>query len=432
MTNTLNPLLFPLIFLAGLGFGILVAVIWKNKELSSSREKLREIETRLELEREKILEQESFLAAANHTLRDSFSALSKEALEKNSESLLQVAKLQLEKFQETAKGDLELRHQSIADLVRPVKESLEKVDVKLAEVEKSRVGDFSKMQEQISRLVFSESELRQETSKLVNALRRPNVRGRWGEIQLKRVVEIAGMLNYCDFFEQETMHGEGEKLRPDMVIRLPGEREVVIDSKVPLQAFLDAIEQTDEALRESRLRSHADYVRQHVVQLGSKSYWERLKRTPEFVVLFLPSESFFSSALEIDPSLIEFAATKRVVLATPTTLISLLQAVSVGWREEQLAKNTKEVQRIGRDFYEKADVLARHFHSLRKGIDSVVKSYNDAAGSFETRFLGAARKFKELGVPTGSEIEELTSIDRAPRELRVIPEGEGTLEAAES
>lgn len=413
------------IFLFGLTIGALIVLTVKNKEIGTTRENLKEIETRLLVERDKFLEQEEFLKTANLTLRETFQALSAEALERNSSNVIELAKLQLEKFQEGAKSDLDLRHRSIAELVRPMKESLEKVDGKLGDVEKARLVDNTRMQEQLSLLMQSEQQLRQETSKLVTALRRPNVRGRWGEIQLRRVVEIAGMVNYCDFIEQEAMHGEGEKLRPDMRIKLPSEREIVIDSKVPLQAFLDALDLPDENMRALKLKSHADQVRQHIIQLSSKIYWERLERTPEFVVLFLPSEAFFSSALELDPELIEFAVKRRVIPATPTTLISLLQAVSIGWREEQLAKNAREIQEVGREFYEKADVLAKHVKKLGSALESAVRYYNDSVGSFETRFLTAARKFKDLGVPAGNDIEELEVIERTPRELRALA-GPGT------
>ena len=404
-------------FFFGALLGVLIALIIRNKTVSQLTLDLAEVRTRFEVDKERQLQFDQFQELSKQALKDSFQALSSEALERNSHSLMEIAKLQLEKVHESQKGELELKQQGIAELLKPVRDQLEKVDGKLEQVEKTRVGDSAKIQEQIALLVNSENKLRTETGKLVAALRTPNVRGRWGEIQLRRVAEIAGMVNYCDFFEQKTISTEADKLRPDMTVRLPGEREIVVDSKVPLHSFLEALDIEDIAVRESKLREHAVHVKRHVDQLSSKSYWDKFERTPEFVVLFLPSESFFSAALEIDPNLLEYSATKKIIMATPTTLISLLQAVSVGWREEQLAKNTREIQKLGKDFYEKAEILARHFQGIRRGLDSAVKSYNDAAGSFESRFLSAARKFKELGVPASKEIEELVPLDSAPREV---------------
>ena len=410
------------IFICGAVIGILLTLLSRNKKESKLTIELADAKTRLEVEKERQAQFDQFQELSKEALKDSFQALSSEALERNSNSLMEIAKLQLEKVHESQKGDLELKQQGIADLLKPVREQLEKVDGKLEQVERTRAGESIKIQEQISLLVNSESKLRVETGKLVNALRTPNVRGRWGEIQLRRVAEIAGMINYCDFFEQKTVTADADKFRPDMTVRLPGDRDIVVDSKVPLHSFLEALDIEDIAMRESKLRDHALHVKRHVDQLSSKGYSEKLERTPEFVVLFLPSESFFSAALELDPSLIEYAATKRIILATPTTLISLLQAVSVGWREEQLAKNTREIQKIGKDFYDRAEVLARGFQDIGRGLDSVVKNYNKTISSFESRFLTSARKFKELGVPAAKDIEELIPLESAPREVVYVVE----------
>jgi DNA recombination protein RmuC len=405
------------LFLLGFFAGGLIVYFFKSKSENKLQIELTAAKTRLEVEKETQLQIDRYQELSKQTLKESFQALSSEALEKNSHSLIEIAKLQLEKVHESQKGELELKQQGIADLLKPVREQLEKVDGKLESVEKSRVGESAKIQEQISLLVHSENRLRTETGRLVSALRTPNVRGRWGEIQLRRVAEIAGMINYCDFFEQQTFTSDQDRLRPDMIVKLPGGREIIVDSKVPMQSFLDALAIEDQTIREAKLREHAGLVKRHVDQLKSKNYWENSKRAPEFVVLFLPSESFFSAALEMDPGLLEYAALKNVILGTPTTLISLLQAVSVGWREEQLAKSTMEIQKIGKDFYDKAAILAGHFDGIRKGLDSAVRNYNQAVTSFETRFLSAARKFKELGVPATKDIEELAPIDAAPREV---------------
>ncbi len=404
----------------GMLLGAAAIFILRVRGESKLRLELAEAKTTLELERRHYQQNREFQELSQQTLRESFQALSGEALERSKQSLIEIAKLQLEKVHESQKGELELRQQSIKELLQPVKEQLLKVDSKLEQVEKTRIGEGVKLQEQISHLVASESRLREETTKLVHALRTPNVRGRWGEIQLRRCVEIAGMVSYCDFYEQQSVMSENDRLRPDMLIRLPNERQVVIDSKVPMQSFLDALGIADAAQRQSKLEEHAALVKRHVDQLGEKKYWDSFERSPEFVVLFLPSESFFSSALETNPNLIEYAANKKVILATPTTLISLLQAVSLGWREEQLAQNAREVQRIGKDFYDKAQILAKHFLGVRKGLEATVRSYNEAVASFEGRFLVAARRFKELGVPGTKEIEEVLPIETLPRAVNLI------------
>jgi DNA recombination protein RmuC len=400
-----------------------------QRNLIESRARL---ESALDSERKTNAEKIELLTKAGDRaatdLQNAFKALAADALKSNNSSFLQIAQETLKRFQSEAKGDLDARQKAVADMVAPVRESLSKVDAQIQQIEKDRVDAYSGLREQVQSLVTTQKELHSQTGNLVRALRTPNVRGRWGEIQLRRVVEIAGMLPYCDFTEQETVTGESGRLRPDLVVKLPGGKNVVVDAKTPLQAFLDAFETTDEEARRACLATHARQVRDHINTLSGKKYWEQFESTPEFVVMFLPGETFFSAALEQDTGLIEHGVLNKVIPASPTTLIALLKAINYGWNQDKLARNAQQISNLGKELHERLRKLAVHITGVGTNLDRAVESYNQAIGSLENRVLVSARKFAELGASVAEDIPELEPIETTARALSFEWDDEPILE----
>lgn len=382
-----------------------------------------ELEAALEAERALFAERQATLEAARASFADAFKALSAEALTRNNESFLNLARATLEAQQAaalaSAKGDLEKRQQAIGELVAPVKTTLEKFEQQLGSIEKQRINAYATLSEQVRQMAETQQALRAETGNLVKALRAPHTRGRWGELQLKRVVEMAGMVDRCDFVEQVSTDTEEGRLRPDMIVNLPGGKRIVVDAKAPLAAYLDALEAADEHDKKRKLADHARQVREHLVKLGRKAYWEQFQPTPDFVVLFLPGEMFYSAALEADPGLIEAGVEARVILATPTTLIALLRAVAYGWTQQALTENAERISALGRELYERIATLGDHWASVGKNLNDAIAAYNKSVGTLETRVLVTARKFQTLEVASGDKaIRDLNPVDTLPRALQ--------------
>jgi DNA recombination protein RmuC len=381
---------------------------------AQAREALARIEAQREAELHAAAEKLALLEEAKTNLQDSFKALSSEALSKNNADFLNLAKSTLEKYQEGAKGDLEKRQQAIDKTVEPVGLALKAFNERVEQIEQRRTQTDSSLKQQLQHLAESQVQLSRTTGSLVQALRAPQVRGQWGEMQLRRTVEMAGMINYCDFEEQASVETDGQRQRPDMLIRLPNERVVIVDSKVPLAAYLDALQAEDPDVQKERMRAHARHIREHIKGLSAKTYWDKFDNAPEFVVLFIPNETIFSAALEQDPQLIELGVLNQVILATPTTLIALLKAIAYGWQQEAIAREAKEIAALGKELYERIGVVAGHFAKLGKSLDQSVGHYNSAVRSVETRLLSTAKKFQALDSASGTELPEVKSIDKVP------------------
>ena len=373
--------------------------------------------TILEHERNTTKEKLQALEQARTQMETTFSALSSQALKQNNEEFLKLANENLKQFQNTAKHDLSEKEKAIETLINPIKEALVKSEQQMHAIEKDRKHAYGALQQHLETMTLNQSALQNETRNLVQALRRPEVRGQWGEMTLKRLAELAGMVEHCDFYTQESIKTEDSLQRPDMIVRMPDGREIVVDVKTPLDAYLTAVEASTDEERDIALQRHCKNVRQRVNELASKAYWNQLKNTPDFVVLFIPGDQFLSSALDCDPNLLEDALSKQVILATPTSFVALLRAVAYGWRQEQLAENADKIRDIGEELYQRLAVFSDHLAKLGKSLDTSTKHFNNAVGSFDTRILPSARKFKELGINEKKSIVQPEQIETATRSL---------------
>lgn len=376
----------------------------------------RRLQTDLATERGRAAERLAAYGDAARQFRDTFQALSAEALKNNNEQFLALARTRLEQARVEAVSDMDTRRQAIEALLAPIQKTLDQVDHEIRESERRRIETGTALIERIAALDMMGQDLRGQTQRLVDALKRPGVRGRWGELQLKRVVELAGLVEHCHFTEQETLMTDQGRIRPDVIVNLPGGKHVVVDAKVPLDAYLRALEAPDEQTRQRLLADHARQVRSHIAQLAAKTYFDKVSSSPDFVVMFLPGEMFFSAALEQDPTLIECGVEKRVIPASPTTLIALLRAVAYGWQQRAIEENARSISELGKNLYEAVRVLGTHFANLGTRLQSSLEAYNLAVGSLEGNVLVKARKFKDLQAANGGEeIRALEPIDRVPR-----------------
>lgn len=406
--------------LAGVA-GYLFAYIRGEAKSAQLREQMAELKATLEYQRISHEEKQAALEKDRENLSESFAALSSKALKHNSDEFLKLAEQNLKRFHVSATSELDKKEQSIADLVKPIREALDKTEKQVREMEKDRREAHGSLKRHLELMSQDQVKLQSETRNLVQALRRPEVRGQWGEMTLKRLAELAGMVQHCDFYEQESAASDEGLLRPDMIIRMPGKRAVIVDAKAPLDAYISAVEATDDASREEHLIRHAKNVRHRVRELAAKSYWSQFKETPDFAVLFIPGDQFLSAALERDPSLLEDAMSDQIILATPSSFVALLRAVAFGWRQEVLADNADKIRSLGVTLYERIAAFSNHLGNVGNSLNKSVEHFNKAVGSFDSRILPSAKRFTEMGISAKKEIKEATPIEMIARDINERP-----------
>jgi len=387
----------------GVVIGWSIAAARKNVDITT-------LKTALDAERQMNQERHAIL-------KQTFTALSAEALHRNNASFLQLAQQTLSRFQVQAKGELELKERAVAELVKPIQETLSRTEKQLRELERERRESHGALTRHLENLARTQQALHSETRNLVQALRRPEVRGQWGELTLRRLAELAGMVEHCDFVEQVHTTGSDGALRPDMVVHMPGGREVVVDVKTPLDAYLSAVEATDDRERDQFLQQHARLVRERVRTLAGKRYWDQFDQAPDFVILFIPGDQFLAAALDVDRALLEDALSQKVVLATPTSLVALLRAVAYGWRQETLTRNADRIRALGEEMYSRLATLSQHLAGLGRNLDASVTQFNRVVGSFESKVMPSARKFTDLGINAKKDVVDTRQIETGAREV---------------
>ena len=403
--------------LAGL-VGWLVAGARAQHSLSTLREENARVSAQLESERRATEEKLRAFETARNQLEDSFKALAGDIMKSSSSEFLKLAETRFKALHEQSSNEFEKREKAVENLVKPIRETLDKTDQQIRKMEEERQKSFGALNQHLEFMKSAHDQLQNETRNLVKALKRPEVRGQWGELTLKRLAELAGMVEHCDFEQQHSIDTEDGKQRPDMLVRMPGGREVVVDAKAPMDAYLCAVEAEDDVQRAQELQRHARNVRARVRELASKAYWQNMSSSLDFVVLFIPGDQFLSAALELDASLLEDAMTDRVVLATPSSLVALLRAIAYGWRQEALAENAEQIRTVGEELYDRLSTFAGHLDKLGNTLGRSVEHYNKAVGSFDSRILPSARRFSEMGIRGKKEIPEPEPVERLPRDVR--------------
>ncbi|MDH4274254.1 MAG: DNA recombination protein RmuC [Gammaproteobacteria bacterium] len=412
-------LVFSVAMLIGMAVGALVVTLRNQKANVAQRDELVMLRTTLENERNSYQQKAAAIEQVQQQLTNTFTALSSQALSRNNEEFLRLAAENLKQLHIQAQGDLGKREQAIEAMIKPIREALNKTEQQMTHIEKDRKEAYGALHKQLESMSLSQQALRDETRNLVQALRRPEIRGQWGELTLRRLVELAGMLEHCDFVTQESVRNEEQTLRPDMIIRLPGNRQIIVDVKTPLDAYLSAIEAKDDITRTAELQHHARKVRERVRELAAKSYWKQFSNTPDFVILFIPGDQFLAAALDIDRALLEDALQMRVILATPTSLVALLRAIAYGWRQESLAENAEQLRVVGEDLFQRLGTFAEHLGKIGRSLETSVTHYNNAVASFDSRLLPSGRRFVEMGLQAKRPLERIEPITQQPRAIVV-------------
>ncbi|MDC9725215.1 MAG: DNA recombination protein RmuC [Gammaproteobacteria bacterium] len=406
-----------LLIISGLIGAISVFVFYSRKSRQLVKENTK-LAMQLSLEKQASEQFDTILDQTHAQLANSFNQLSNEALSRNNEHFLKLAEENLKRYQSEAKAELQSKEQAIEQLVKPINDALLQTSKQIHEIEKERKESYGNLSSTITQMAQGQQALQHETQNLVQALRRPEVRGQWGEMTLRRLAELSGMVAHCDFFEQTHTVTETGSIRPDMIVRLPENREIIIDAKTPLDAYLSAIQTNDDAVRKKELKRHAQIIRQRAKELAAKNYWAEYSQSPEFVVLFIPGEHFLSAALEIDPSLLEDTIKANIILASPTNFIALLRAVSYGWKQQALAENAIEIRELGETLYKRLSVFSGHLSKLGSSLNSSVDNFNKTVGSLERQVMPSGKRFLDMGIRAKDEITPISSIDTAVRNVK--------------